>query len=188
MAVVLEGGYSLEALEISSESVIKTLQTDPKDSEAFNAILEEYGAPEETNTYEKLVQQALMYPRYSFRVTASNISKLIKKQWGKVVEDLIFEKPRRKSSAQSKKSSNNDYNSEIASTGHVKGRDRINSMDEKIYDTNTSLAVQKAKSENQRSKDELAISAKKSSLIQVDDPIDETEEIVRDAAKKKKGK
>ena len=141
LAVVLEGGYSLEALEVSSEAVIKTLQTDPKDNEAFNAILAEYGASEEANTYEKLVQQALMYPRYSFRVTASNISKLIKKQWGKIVEDLIFEKPRRKSSAQSKKSSNNDYNSEIASNGHVKGRDRINSMDEKILDTNTNLAL-----------------------------------------------
>jgi len=37
-------------------------------------------------------------------VTISNLSKLIKKQWGKIVEDLIFEKPRRKSSAASKQS------------------------------------------------------------------------------------
>ena len=39
MAVVLEGGYSLEALEVSSESVFKVLQTHPKDDEAFNEIL-----------------------------------------------------------------------------------------------------------------------------------------------------
>ena len=31
LAVVLEGGYSLEALEISSESVFKVLKTHPKD-------------------------------------------------------------------------------------------------------------------------------------------------------------
>ena len=80
-----------------------------------------------------------MYPRYSFRVTTSNICKLIRKWWPKIAEDLIFEKPRRKSSTQSKKSSNNDYNSEIASIGTIKGRDRINSMDEKIYDTNINL-------------------------------------------------
>ena len=49
-----------------------------------------------------------MYPRYSFRVTNSNIAKLLKKTWcGKIVEDLIFEKPRRKSSAKSKNSSDN---------------------------------------------------------------------------------
>ena len=45
-----------------------------------------------------------MAPRYSFRVTISNLAKLLKKQWGKVVEGLIFEKPRRKSSAKSKSS------------------------------------------------------------------------------------
>ena len=55
MAVVLEGGYSLEALEISSESVFKVLKTHPKEEEAFNKILEEYGATEENNSYEKLI-------------------------------------------------------------------------------------------------------------------------------------
>ena len=38
------------------------------------------------------------FPRYSFRVTASNLAKLLKKQWPKQVESLIFEKSRRKSS------------------------------------------------------------------------------------------
>lgn len=40
LAVVLEGGYSLEALEISSEAVFKVLKTHPKDNESFNNILE----------------------------------------------------------------------------------------------------------------------------------------------------
>jgi len=84
---------------VSSESVVKTLKLNPKDDEGFNEVLGELGAPEDRNTYEKLGQYAMNNPRYSFRCTISNIAKLIKKQWGKVVEDLIFEKPRRKSSA-----------------------------------------------------------------------------------------
>ena len=86
-------------MEVSSEAVVNVLKTNPKDTDAFNAILEDLGAPEDKNTYEKLAQYAILHPRYSFRVTISNIAKLIKKQWGKIVEDLIFEKPRRKSSA-----------------------------------------------------------------------------------------
>jgi hypothetical protein len=55
--------------------------------------------PDKEDTYEKLAEAAMLHPRYSFRVTISNLSKLLKKTWGKVVDDLIFEKPRRKSSA-----------------------------------------------------------------------------------------
>ena len=84
------------------------------------------GAVEEKNTYEKLAQFAMNNPRYSFRCTISNIAKLIKKQWGKVVEDLIFEKPRRKSSAQSKKSVDNSSDG-VSAPGF---RGRINSMDD----------------------------------------------------------
>lgn len=52
----------------------------------------------------------------------------MKKTWGKIVEDLIFEKPRRKSSAQSK---NSDGHSEgSASTSGPGFRNRLNSMDE----------------------------------------------------------
>lgn len=54
IAVVLEGGYSLESLEVSSESVFNVLQTHPNDNEAFNQILEDLGATEDRNTYEKL--------------------------------------------------------------------------------------------------------------------------------------
>ena len=128
MAVVLEGGYSLEALEVSSESVFKVLQTHPKDDEAFNEILKYYDAPEELNTYEKLAQNALMYPRYSFKIMISNIAKLIKKQWPTVVEDLIFDKPRRKSSAQSKQSGSE---SKSSVSNIIEGtRNRLNSMED----------------------------------------------------------
>ena len=54
IAVVLEGGYDLQALEVSSEAVVKTLKINPKDAEGFNALLEDLGAPEDKNTYEKL--------------------------------------------------------------------------------------------------------------------------------------
>ena len=131
--MVLEGGYSLEALEVSSEAVVRVLQTNPNDNAAFQQVLEDFGAPEEKNTYDKLAQDSLLYPRYSFRVTISNLSKLIKKQWGKIVEPLIFEKPRRKSSAaKSEKSSNS-----MVSDGKHQGagaslRGRVNSMDDVI--------------------------------------------------------
>jgi hypothetical protein len=53
---------------------------------------------------------------------------LLKKTWGKVVEDLIFEKPRRKSSAQSK---NSDGHSDGSGTNSTPGfRNRLNSMDD----------------------------------------------------------
>ena len=101
--MVLEGGYSLEALEVSSEAVVKVLKTSPKDTEAFDEIVASYGyeldGADGSGAYEALKKQALEYPRYSFRVTMSSIAKLIKKTWGSLVEDLIFEKPRRKSSA-----------------------------------------------------------------------------------------
>ena len=90
LAVVLEGGYSLEALEVSTEAVVKVLKTNPNDEAAFTKIVEDYGATEGKNTYQSLAQDSLLYPRYSFRVTISNLSKLIKKQWGKIVEPLIL--------------------------------------------------------------------------------------------------
>lgn len=99
LSVVLEGGYSLEALEVSSEAVIRTLQLNPRDSDGFNELLRGYGIKEELCSYEKLGFESLQNPRYSFRLTMSALSKLVKKQWGNVVEHLIFEKPRHKSSA-----------------------------------------------------------------------------------------
>ena len=76
-----------------------------------------------------------MYPRYSFKIMISNIAKLIKKQWPTVVEDLIFDKPRRKSSAQSKQSgseSKSSVNNALTSDG---ARNRLNSMEDSQIDS-----------------------------------------------------
>jgi hypothetical protein len=95
---VLEGGYSLEALARSSEAVFKTLKIHPEDDDSFNELLTQLGCPEELLSYELLAKESLLNPRYSFKCKISDIAKLIKKTWP-IVDDLIFEKPRRKSSA-----------------------------------------------------------------------------------------
>lgn len=86
-----------------------------------------YGQPLELDSYDKLAKAALEHPRYSFKVTISNLSKLLKKYWGKIVEDLIFEKPRRKSSAQSKNSDGHSDGSAASTPGF---RNHLNSMDD----------------------------------------------------------
>lgn len=53
MAVVLEGGYSVEALEVSSEAVIRTLQIDPKDKAGIDKHLGELSG-DENITYSQL--------------------------------------------------------------------------------------------------------------------------------------
>jgi acetoin utilization deacetylase AcuC-like enzyme len=83
IAVVLEGGYSLEALEVSSEAVVRVLQTHPDDKEGYQRVLEHFGATDENNSFEKQVGLAMSCPRYSFRVTMSALGKLLKKKWGK---------------------------------------------------------------------------------------------------------
>ena len=57
--MVLEGGYDLEALECSSEGVMKVLQTHPNDTEGFDNILKYYGATEDRDSYDKLTNHAL---------------------------------------------------------------------------------------------------------------------------------
>lgn len=48
---VLEGGYDLNALEVSSEAVIRTLQISPEDKDEFNSLLVELsGNPDQTLT------------------------------------------------------------------------------------------------------------------------------------------
>lgn len=59
VAVVLEGGYNLESLEVSSEAVIKVLKASPGDSEAFDGIVAAYGY-EEAGAYEMLKDNALL--------------------------------------------------------------------------------------------------------------------------------
>ena len=53
MAVVLEGGYDLAALERSSEAVIKTLMINPNDTEAFNSLVNELSEQNQTS-YESM--------------------------------------------------------------------------------------------------------------------------------------
>jgi histone deacetylase 6 len=53
LAVVLEGGYSLEALEVSSEAVIRTLKLNPDDQEGYSKLLRDLGAAEEIDSFEK---------------------------------------------------------------------------------------------------------------------------------------
>lgn len=192
--MVLEGGYSLEALEVSSEAVVKVLKTSPKDTEAFDEIVTSYGyeldEAEGLGAYEVLKKQALEYPRYSFRVTMSSIAKLIKKTWGSIVEDLIFEKPRRKSSAQSKKSSGSkgdiDHIKASVAPSTIALRNRLNSMDDsedsppKNNQSLTPLLHPDKSLDGGRSKNDLK---KSKSIIQVDDPIDEQAEIERDIKK-----
>ena len=55
--VNLEGGYCLEAIKNSSEAVIKTLLTHPKDEKSFNKLVEELGAEKGTN-FESLVKRS----------------------------------------------------------------------------------------------------------------------------------
>ena len=52
---MLEGGYSLEALEVSTEAVVRVLKTNPNDEAAFKNIVEDYGATEGKNTYQSLL-------------------------------------------------------------------------------------------------------------------------------------
>ena len=59
------------------------MKTPLNDTEGFNTVLEKYGADEDRNSYEKMLKVSMEFPRYSFRVTASNLAKLLKKQWHK---------------------------------------------------------------------------------------------------------
>ena len=67
-AVILEGGYDLDALERSSEAVVKTLLTDSSDIDAFNSLLKELSGNEEAPpTFASLEAEALSNVRESFR-------------------------------------------------------------------------------------------------------------------------
>ena len=48
-AVILEGGYDLEALERSSEAVVRTLLVNPNDTDGFNTLLAELSETEGMN-------------------------------------------------------------------------------------------------------------------------------------------
>ena len=76
-AVILEGGYDLDALARSSEAVVRTLLVNPGDKESFNGLLVELSANEAAEveeyeaipdlTLETLVANSLDDVRESFR-------------------------------------------------------------------------------------------------------------------------
>lgn len=96
MAVVLEGGYDLNALECSSEAVIKTLLINPNDIEAFNSLLVELSGQEDIS-YASMQAHAQANIRESFKSMASNVAKAHKKCWPSL-SHLIYDKPKRRSS------------------------------------------------------------------------------------------
>jgi len=108
MAVVLEGGYSLEALECSSEAVVRTLQLHPKDTKGVDDLLKELSG-DENMSYSQLETSSQINPRQSFKQIACNVAKTHKKQWPQL-SHLIFEKQRRRSSNVSNNSSGSGSN------------------------------------------------------------------------------
>lgn len=74
---VLEGGYDVQALEVSSEAVVRTLLLPPDDKDGFAKLLQELsGRPEQSLT--QMETEALINPREAFKQTASNLAKLLK--------------------------------------------------------------------------------------------------------------
>ena len=112
MTVVLEGGYDLEALEVSSEAVVKTLLINPNDTSAFNSLLAELSGKEEI-TYESMQAHALDNIRESWKNMSSNVAKVHKKSWP-CLSHLICEKLKRRSSGMSQ---NSDSSNESRGTG-----------------------------------------------------------------------
>jgi hypothetical protein len=66
IVVALEGGYDLNALEVSSEAVINTLRLHPKDNDGIEKLLQSLGC-EEGTTLESLRIKSMLHPRESFK-------------------------------------------------------------------------------------------------------------------------
>jgi hypothetical protein len=80
IVVALEGGYDLNALEVSSEAVIETLRLHPKDNEGFERLLQRLGC-EEGTSMEQLRIKSMIHPRESFKQAASKLAKVLIKHW-----------------------------------------------------------------------------------------------------------
>ena len=96
MAVVLEGGYDLNALEVSSEAVIKTLLINPNDIAAFNSLLCEVSGKEDIS-YASMQAYAHANIRESWKNMSSNVAKAHKKSWP-CLSHLVCEKMKRRNS------------------------------------------------------------------------------------------
>lgn len=90
---VLEGGYDLNSLEVSSVAVIRTLQLCPEDITGFNNLLSELSHRE--TSLSQLETEAFIHIRESFKQTASNLAKLLKNYWP-FLSGLICEKSRKR--------------------------------------------------------------------------------------------
>jgi len=117
VVAVLEGGYDLNALEVSSEAVIKTLRIHPLDNENLEKLLQELGCDEGT-TLENLRIKSLLHPRESFKQAASKVAKALVKHWP-FLESLIVEKARRRSSAMKSDNSSDESSSHIGGFGSI---------------------------------------------------------------------
>ena len=134
--VVLEGGYDLNALEVSSEAVVKTLQINSDDTESFDKYLQELSGDPLTSL-SQIETEALLNPRPSFKQTASNLAKLLQKQWSNL-SHLIFEKPRKGSNRSSGSKSNSsfagigDFNADCSTPARLEQKLRSMSMQEEL--------------------------------------------------------
>ena len=119
MAVVLEGGYDLNALEVSSEAVIKTLMINPNDTAAFNSLLCEVSGKEDIS-YASMQAHAHANIRESWKNMSSNVAKAHKKSWP-CLSHLVCEKMKRRNSGVSQNSDSS--NSSMNTGGQITPRD-----------------------------------------------------------------
>ena len=80
MAVVLEGGYDLNALEVSSEAVVKTLLINPNDTDSFNSLLVELTG-QECVSYDSMKSHAMAKVRESWREMSLKVAELHNTFW-----------------------------------------------------------------------------------------------------------
>lgn len=104
IVAVLEGGYDLKALEISTEAVVRTLQLTSGDQEGFDNLIANLSDTPGL-TLSQLEMGSMMNVREQFKQTASNLAKLLKKQWP-FLADLICEKSKKRKGSSDSNSSN----------------------------------------------------------------------------------
>lgn len=78
--VVLEGGYSLEALERSSEAVVRTLLINPQNTAAFDSLIAELSGQSDL-TLAELERNSDRDACESFRETAANLARVHGEFW-----------------------------------------------------------------------------------------------------------
>ncbi|CDW73889.1 histone deacetylase family protein [Stylonychia lemnae] len=79
IVVLLEGGYNLDALALSSEAVISTLRIDPNDQESFDKYIEKRWSSEQT--FNQLSEKSLQKAAKEFREPNAYLRKLLQPFW-----------------------------------------------------------------------------------------------------------